>query len=100
MRPLEHEAVCSEVAEVGSVLTRGRPFGMVEGTEGMLGLVSSLSGEVIAVNTFAVDDPSTSLALAPTEGKPWPERGWLVEVDGYLEGSDMEDEWKELPAYP
>jgi hypothetical protein len=37
-----------DLAEVGSVLSEGRPFGMVEGTGGMLGLVSSISGEVIS----------------------------------------------------
>jgi glycine cleavage system H lipoate-binding protein len=88
-----------DVAEVGSVLTEGRPFGMVEGLGGMLGLVSSLSGEVVAANTSAVEDPAIALALAPTDGKPWPERGWLVEIDGYLETGDNEDEWEALPGY-
>jgi hypothetical protein len=37
--------------------------------------------------------------LAPTEGKPWPERGWLVEVDGYLEDGDDEEEWDGLPEF-
>ncbi len=88
-----------DVAEVGSVLTEGRPIGMVEGAGGMLGLVSSLSGEVVAVNTSAVENPTIALALAPTDGKPWPERGWLAEIDGYLETGDNEDDWEALPGY-
>ena len=88
-----------DVAEVGSVLTDGRPFGMIEGDGGMLGLVSSLSGEVVAVNSSALEDPRTALVLAPTDGRPWPERGWLAEIDGYLEPGDNEDEWKALPGY-
>lgn len=89
-----------DLAELGSVLTEGRPFGMVEGAGGILGLVSSISGEVISVNSCAMEDPTSALVLAPKEGLPWPERGWLVEVDGYLEDGDDEDEWDALPGYP
>ena len=88
-----------DLAEVGSVLTEGRPFGMVEGARGMRRLVSLLSGEVVAVNTSAMEDPSAALVLEPRDGKPWPQRGWLVEIDGYLEGGDSEDEWDALPGY-
>jgi glycine cleavage system H protein len=81
-----------DLAEPGSILTDDRPFGMAEGSGGMLGLFSRLSGEITEINAAAVEDPLSVLG----QGEGDAERGWLVEVDGYLDPGDPEDEWDAL----
>ena len=78
----------------GSMLTEGREFGMLEGKLGMITLTTALPGEIVAVNSSAMEDPATFFADGAEHAD-----AWLVEVDALLDDGDAEDEWDALKEY-
>ena len=83
-----------DLQQEGSVLTEGREFGMLEGKLGMITLTTALPGEIIAVNSSAMEDPATFFADGAEHAD-----AWLVEVDALLDDGDAEDEWDALKEY-
>ncbi len=82
------ELVHFEPPEDGQVVTKDSPYGEVESVKAVSDLVSPLSGEIVAVNEKAVDEPET------VNDDPYGE-GWLVrirlsnraELDGLLDAA-------------
>jgi glycine cleavage system H protein len=67
------ELVHFEPPEVGSSVTRGQSYGVVESVKAVSDLIAPLSGEVLAVNGGVVDAPET------VNEDPYGE-GWLVRI--------------------
>ena len=79
------ELVHYEAPDEGSTVTKDEPYGEVESVKAVSDVISPLSGEVVAVNQKAVDEPET------VNEDPYGD-GWLVrirmsdpsEVDGLM----------------
>ena len=67
------ELVFLDLPEVGSTVTAGEMCGEVESTKTVSELYPPVSGEVVEVNTAAVDDPGL------VTGDPYGD-GWLLRV--------------------
>lgn len=76
------EIVFVELPKVGTELTAGKSFCVVESTKAASDVYAPLSGKVIAVNDALVSDPSL------INQDPY-ESGWLVKLGGVQE-SDMQ----------
>src|SRR5262245_19936430 len=80
------ELVHFEAPEVGATLTKDQAYAEVESVKAVSDVIAPLSGEVLAVNEKAVDEPET------INEDPYGE-GWLVrirlsdagEVDGLMD---------------
>jgi glycine cleavage system H protein len=68
------DVVYVELPKVGTTLTAGKQFGVIESTKAVSELFSPLSGKVAKVNEALVDDPST------VNTDPYGE-GWILEVE-------------------
>jgi glycine cleavage system H protein len=67
------ELVLFDGPEVGATLTKDEPYAEVESVKAVSDVVAPLSGEVVAVNRKAVDEPET------VNEDPYGE-GWLVRI--------------------
>ena len=67
------ELVLFDGPEVGATLTKDEPYAEVESVKAVSDVVAPLSGEVLAVNQKAVDEPET------VNEDPYGE-GWLVRI--------------------
>jgi glycine cleavage system H protein len=68
------DVVYLELPEVGTAVTRGQPFGVVESTKAVSELFAPLTGKVIKVNKALVD--------APEQINDDPhEKGWMIEIE-------------------
>ncbi|HEX3291161.1 MAG TPA: glycine cleavage system protein GcvH [Gaiella sp.] len=67
------ELVLFDAPEVGATLRKDEPYAEVESVKAVSDVVAPLSGEVIAVNQKAVDEPET------VNEAPYGE-GWLVRI--------------------
>jgi glycine cleavage system H protein len=80
------ELVHFEAPEAGATVTKDSPYGEVESVKAVSDIVAPLSGEVVAVNEKAVDEPEI------VNDDPYGE-GWLIrirmtdpgEVDGLMD---------------
>src|ERR1700760_1101717 len=68
------DVVYLELPEVGSTVTRGQPFGVVESTKAVSELFAPVSGKVTKVNQSLVDAPEG------VNDDPH-EKGWMVEIE-------------------
>ncbi len=68
------DVVYVELPKVGSAMTAGSPFGVVESTKAVSELFAPISGKVTKVNTALADEPST-INTDPYGA------GWIVEVE-------------------
>ena len=68
------DVVYLELPEVGSTVTRGQPFGVVESTKAVSELFAPVSGKVTGVNKALVDAPEQ------INDDPY-EKGWMVEIE-------------------
>jgi glycine cleavage system H protein len=67
------ELVHFEAPAVGGTVTKDEPYGEVESVKAVSDVISPLSGEVLAVNQKAVDEPET------INEDPYGD-GWLVRI--------------------
>eukprot|EP00204_Picochlorum_oklahomense_P002738 CAMPEP_0118797700 /NCGR_PEP_ID=MMETSP1161-20130426/210_1 /TAXON_ID=249345 /ORGANISM="Picochlorum oklahomensis, Strain CCMP2329" /LENGTH=170 /DNA_ID=CAMNT_0006724913 /DNA_START=44 /DNA_END=556 /DNA_ORIENTATION=+ len=67
------DVVYVELPEVGSELTKGETFGVVESVKAASDVYAPVSGEVVEVNESLSDDPS-KVNSEPFEG------GWMMKV--------------------
>ena len=67
------ELVHFESPEVGATLTKDEPYAEVESVKAVSDVIAPLSGEVLAVNRKAIDEPET------INEDPYGE-GWLVRI--------------------
>ena len=67
------ELVLFDGPEAGATLTKDEPYAEVESVKAVSDVVAPLSGEVLAVNQKAVDEPET------VNADPYGE-GWLVRI--------------------
>lgn len=67
------DVVYLDLPEVGSTVTAGEVCGEIESTKTVSELMAPVSGEVVAVNAAAVEDPSV------VNSDPYGE-GWLLEI--------------------
>ena len=63
-----------EIGKVGAILQKGESFGSVESGKWVGNLIAPISGQVIACNNTAVDDPHQ------IQADPYG-IGWLIKVD-------------------
>jgi glycine cleavage system H protein len=84
------DVVYVELPEVGSSLTKGETFGVVESVKAASDVYAPVSGEVLEVNETLSDDPS-KVNSEPFEG------GWMMKVkvsgdagDGLLDAKAYE----------
>jgi glycine cleavage system H protein len=68
------DVVYLELPEVGTTVTRGQPFGVVESTKAVSELFAPVSGKVTRVNQALVDAPEG------VNDDPH-EKGWMVEIE-------------------
>ncbi len=68
------DVVYVELPKVGSTVTEGKQFGVIESTKAVSELYSPLSGTVVKVNDALADNPST------VNTDPYG-AGWIVEVE-------------------
>ena len=68
------DVVYLELPEVGSTVTRGQPFGVVESTKAVSELFAPLSGRVTKVNKALVEAPE-GINDDPHE------KGWMIEIE-------------------
>jgi glycine cleavage system H protein len=68
------DVVYLELPEVGTKVTRGQPFGVVESTKAVSELFAPVSGKVTRVNQALVDAPEG------VNDDPH-ERGWMIEIE-------------------
>lgn len=78
------DVVYVELPEVGSELTKGETFGVVESVKAASDVYAPVSGEVIEVNETLADDPS-KVNSEPFEG------GWMMKVKVTGGGEDLLD---------
>jgi glycine cleavage system H protein len=67
------ELVHFEAPETGATVTKDSPYGEVESVKAVSDIVAPLSGEVVAVNDKAVDEPEI------VNEDPYGE-GWLIRI--------------------
>jgi glycine cleavage system H protein len=67
------ELVHYEAPDEGSTVTKDEPYGEVESVKAVSDVIAPLSGEVVAVNQQAVDEPET------VNEDPYGE-GWLIRI--------------------
>jgi glycine cleavage system H protein len=67
------ELVHFEAPEAGATVTKDSPYGEVESVKAVSDIVAPLSGEVVAVNEKAVDEPEI------VNEDPYGE-GWLIRI--------------------
>ncbi|KAF8065735.1 hypothetical protein HT031_002795 [Scenedesmus sp. PABB004] len=67
------DVVYVELPEVGSSVTKGETFGVVESVKAASDVYSPVSGEVVEINQALVDEP------AKVNGSPY-EEGWMIKV--------------------
>jgi glycine cleavage system H protein len=67
------DVVYVELPEVGSTVTKGETFGVVESVKAASDVYAPIDGEVMEVNDALVDDPSM-LNSTPFEG------GWMMKI--------------------
>jgi len=67
------ELVHYEAPDEGSTVTKDEPYGEVESVKAVSDVIAPLSGEVVAVNQKAVDEPET------VNEDPYGE-GWLIRI--------------------
>ena len=84
------ELVFVEAPEVGRKLEAGANFGVVESVKAVGELYSPVAGEVIEVNTAAVDDPTL------VNSSPY-ENGWLMKLR--VEAGAAENDLMDADAY-
>jgi glycine cleavage system H protein len=68
------DVVYLELPEVGTTVTKGQPFGVVESTKAVSELFAPVSGKVTKSNKALVDAPET------INDDPH-ERGWMIEIE-------------------
>ena len=68
------DVVYLELPEVGSTVTKGQPFGVVESTKAVSELFAPLSGRVTKVNKALVEAPE-GINDDPHE------KGWMIEIE-------------------
>jgi glycine cleavage system H protein len=68
------DVVYLELPEVGTTVTRGQPFGVVESTKAVSELFAPVSGKVTGVNKALVDAPEQ------INDDPY-EKGWMVQIE-------------------
>ncbi len=78
------DIVFVELPEVGSRITKGEPFGVIESVKAVSDLYAPLGGEVLEVNTTLTEQPE--LVNDDCYGE-----GWIIVV-----AADHEDEWEAL----
>lgn len=67
------DIVYIELPKVGTRVTAGEPFGVIESVKAVSDLYAPVTGEVVAVNTALVDDP------AILNKDPY-DKGWMVKI--------------------
>eukprot|EP00878_Enallax_costatus_P000966 GHUV01001098.1.p1 GENE.GHUV01001098.1~~GHUV01001098.1.p1 ORF type:complete len:179 (+),score=37.07 GHUV01001098.1:53-538(+) len=67
------DVVYVELPEVGSSVTKGETFGVVESVKAASDVYSPISGEVVEINQALVDEPAT------VNSSPY-ENGWMIKV--------------------
>jgi len=68
------DVVFVELPEVGTELTQGNPFGVVESVKTVSDLYAPVSGKVVAVNKNLESQPEL------VNAEPF-EQGWIIEVE-------------------
>ncbi len=68
------DVVYLELPEVGTAVTKGQPFGVVESTKAVSELFAPVSGKVTRVNKALVDAPE-GINEDPHE------KGWMIEIE-------------------
>ncbi len=68
------DVVYVELPKVGSPVTAGTPFGVIESTKAVSELFAPVSGKVVKVNDALTDSPQT------VNQDPY-QAGWLIEVE-------------------
>ena len=68
------DVVYLELPEVGTAVTKGQPFGVVESTKAVSELFAPVSGKVTKVNKALVDAPE-GINEDPHE------KGWMIEIE-------------------
>lgn len=68
------DVVYVELPKVGSTVTAGKQFGVIESTKAVSDLYSPLSGKVVKVNDALTDNPQT------INSEPYG-AGWIVEIE-------------------
>ncbi|MDY7224745.1 glycine cleavage system protein GcvH [Hyalangium rubrum] len=68
------DVVYVELPKVGSTLTAGKQFGVIESTKAVSELFAPLSGKVVKVNDVLSDNPQT------VNADPYGS-GWIVEIE-------------------
>jgi glycine cleavage system H protein len=68
------DIVYVELPKVGSTLTEGKQFGVIESTKAVSELYAPITGKVVNVNQALVDNPST------VNTDPYG-AGWILEVE-------------------
>ncbi len=68
------DVVYVELPKVGSTVTAGKQFGVIESTKAVSDLYSPLTGKVVKVNDALTDSPQT------INSDPYG-AGWIVEVE-------------------
>lgn len=67
------DVVYVELPEVGSTVTKGETFGVVESVKAASDVYSPISGEVVEINSALVEEP------AKVNGDPYGD-GWMIKV--------------------
>jgi glycine cleavage system H protein len=68
------DVVYVELPRVGSTITAGQPFGVIESTKAVSELYAPVTGKVVKVNDALSDNPSA------VNSDPY-QAGWIVEVE-------------------
>jgi glycine cleavage system H protein len=68
------DVVYVELPKVGSAITAGTPFGVIESTKAVSELFAPISGKVVKVNDSLTNSPQT------VNEDPY-QAGWLIEVE-------------------
>ena len=84
------EIVYVELPKVGTTLTAGKPFGVIESTKAVSELFAPVSGKVTKANDAVTKDPSL------VNREPYTS-GWLVEVEPSAAGEF--DKLLDQPTY-
>ena len=84
------DVVYVELPKVGSTVTEGKQFGVIESTKAVSELFAPVSGKVVKVNDALSDNPST------VNSDPY-QAGWIVEVE--LSDSKQLDGLMDAGAY-
>ncbi|MFO0947096.1 MAG: glycine cleavage system protein GcvH [Planctomycetota bacterium] len=84
------DIVYIELPAVGTELTKGSTFGVIESVKAVSDLYAPVSGKVIAVNQAVVDDPGM-LGDDPYE------KGWMIKLE--IAGTPDTSHLKDKAAY-